>query len=78
MTVANVTLQQGNAGSGAGGAVYADNSLVLSDTNILSSTTTGSAGGAWVNASATVIGGVFQNNTCLTAGCACLCRPIAR
>jgi fibronectin-binding autotransporter adhesin len=72
----NVTLTggtfQGNRCTQAdcqGGGLFANTTLSITDTQFISNTSVGHAGGAWVQGDAQVTGGRFERNACSEPGC---------
>ena len=55
---------QNNADYTAGGGLYTNDTLTLSGTQFISNTATTQGGGAYAFHEVTLLGGLFQNNTC--------------
>lgn len=60
--VADLAVQNGNAGAAEGGGIYATGALSLTGISVLSNTAEGRGGGAYGTGRVTVIAGLFQNN----------------
>jgi predicted outer membrane repeat protein len=62
ITLADLTIQNGNTTSDGGG-IYAADALILTNVNVLSNTvSSGWGGGAYAGGAVTLSGGLFQNN----------------
>jgi predicted outer membrane repeat protein len=66
--MSGVVFQNNRSNNGGGGGLYANGTLALTDTLFLSNAALGRGGGANVETSATVNGGVFQNNISTQGG----------
>jgi uncharacterized repeat protein (TIGR01451 family) len=68
VTVSDLTAQRGNAGLGSGGGGYFGSTAVLTNVAFFSNTANERGGGAAVLGSATLNGGLFQNNQSADGG----------
>jgi predicted outer membrane repeat protein len=71
-TVVDTTLSENTAAAGPGGGLNVagvSNSLVMTNTQVLSNTSSASGGGVYAGDTARIAGGRFQNNACTGASC---------